>query len=43
MFVANYEKYEVGCGWGEAKQDLFSEPPVFIAVCSNIDGVEGGL
>lgn len=36
MFVANYEKYELGMRKaGERKADLFSEPPVFIVVCNN--------
>ena len=36
MFVADYEKYEIGMRKaGERKADLFSEPPVFIVVCNN--------
>lgn len=36
MFVANYQKYEVGMRRaGERRADLFSEPPVFIVVCNN--------
>lgn len=35
-FYAHYVKYEQGLRKrGEARADLFTEPPVFIAVCSN--------
>lgn len=35
-FYAHYVKYEKGLRKrGEAKADMFTEPPVFIAVCSN--------
>lgn len=36
MFVANYVKYETGLRRpGERGKDIFTEPPVFIVVCSN--------
>ena len=36
MFVENYRQYEAGMRRGsERRLDLFTEPPVFIVVCSN--------